>query len=423
MNRTFPLLLAGATLLLGAPSRAQDAPASFSDVERDILRDELAPKVADAIRESAISTSEPIAILPLGGDRGDYALGLFKNSVTDAGRNCIEGRLDPMWETIASEIHWNDIMTRSGALDSTLLTSLGKLQGARMLLYGGILSSTTKDGRARLELTLHISHVVTKQHLWGKAFVGEEPPPPPPPPPPVYTNELLFVNNPIALVDAPVHVFVESSAADGEKLSRKFATALTTEANGDLAKHGYAVCPSAAEAEVVVSIRAEAPVFHRERSFVSLDGTAALVATRLVDNHILGQADLSAARTKLIMGDDAALADLRRSIAPEFLQWLSSVTNPEKVGIHVTSLIVDFATPSTPELEQLIGTLRAAVAELDGVRNVRLVSTLPLPDGKPGSRVTLRVSYFPADLPDGLVASLAAKRSDLFRRTVPVPAK
>lgn len=178
MKRTLSLLLAGAALLLGAPSRAQNAaPAEFSFAERSLIR-AIEAEVAAALGESDVPASEPVAILPLGGDRGDFALGEFKNAGTSAGRNVVEGRLDPMWETITQEISWDERknMTKD-VLDPDTLARFGKLQAARMLLYGILIPSTTDDGRARMEVTLHISHVVTKQHLWGKSFVREEDPP------------------------------------------------------------------------------------------------------------------------------------------------------------------------------------------------------------------------------------------------------
>lgn len=178
------ILVSAFALALSLPvasARAQQ-PADagpFDAATRGLLRS-LGDDVAAALAESAVPTNEPVAILPIGGDEQDFALGLLKIAGTGAGRNVVEGRLDPMWETITEEISWDERKGSNNVLDPETLTAFGKLQAARMLLYGVLISSRTEDGRVRLELALHVSSVPTKQHLWGRSFVTEEPAPPPP---------------------------------------------------------------------------------------------------------------------------------------------------------------------------------------------------------------------------------------------------
>lgn len=179
MKHRIPLFafLAAALVTPAAVLRAADAPAEFSFAQRDLIR-AIEADLVGALRESAVPAGEPVAILPLGGDCGDFALGQFKNAGTAAGRNVVEGRLDPMWEAITQEISWDERKnTTRDVLDPETLAVFGKLQGAKMLLYGVLIPSLTEDGRARMEVTLHVSSVVTKQHLWGKSFVKEEPKP------------------------------------------------------------------------------------------------------------------------------------------------------------------------------------------------------------------------------------------------------
>lgn len=173
-------LLALFAVVLAVPAvelLAADSSAEFSFDERELIR-KIEADLAAALRESPVPANEPVAILPLGGDREDFALGQFKNAGSAAGRNVVEGRLDPMWEAITQEISWDERKnTTRDVLDPETLAVFGKLQGARMLLYGILIPSQTEDGRARMEATLHVSSVVTKQHLWGKSFVVEAPPP------------------------------------------------------------------------------------------------------------------------------------------------------------------------------------------------------------------------------------------------------
>lgn len=148
---------------------------TFSLKERDLIRG-LAGELAASLRESAVPTDAPLAILPIVDDRADFAYGLFKIAATDAGRNCVEGRNDPMWETIVNETGWNLRKGSVGVLDEATLTSFGKLQSANLLLYGNIRAERTFFGLfSRIEAELHVSSVNTKQHLWGRAFVRQEP--------------------------------------------------------------------------------------------------------------------------------------------------------------------------------------------------------------------------------------------------------
>lgn len=416
MKRLSPVLAATlCAALAAAPAAFAAKSATFSTEERAVLRS-LADGVSAALGESGLPTTSPFAILPIAGDRDGELASLLKIAATKAGLDCVEGRDDPLWEAILAELAWNK--RREDILDPSTLTAFGRLRAVKLLAYGFLRAGASDDGRPAFDLELHVSSIETKRHLWAETFQA-----PTPPPEPVHVKELTVLDAPIALVDAPLSVFVEAEADDESDPSRSLADALASDARGCLASAGYHVLGTADGAEARVSIRAAAPAFDRERNYVRFDGTARIVATLPADrNRILGETTLRH-RAARALGDEAALENLRRDLEPKLREWLLATAAPEKAGVCTTSVLVDFATPSTPELEQLAVTLRAAAAELPGVRDVRLVSFLPLPDGKPGRRVTVRVSYRPADLPDGIVAALAAKRPDLFHRTVEVPAQ
>lgn len=154
----------------------QTESATFSTEERAILRD-LALDLAAGLRESAIPKDAPLALLPVIDDRADFAYGLFKIAATDAKCNVVEGRDDPMWETIVNETAWTQRKGSVGVLDAATLTSFGKLQAANLLLYGNVRTVRTVFGLTRVEAELHVSSVQTKQHLWGRSFVRQEPMP------------------------------------------------------------------------------------------------------------------------------------------------------------------------------------------------------------------------------------------------------
>ena len=87
------------------PAVQEEAAETFSLKERDIIRD-LAGELTTALRESNLPAETPLVILPVIDDRADFAYGLFKIAVTDAGRNCVEGRKDQMWTNIVEETAW-----------------------------------------------------------------------------------------------------------------------------------------------------------------------------------------------------------------------------------------------------------------------------------------------------------------------------
>ncbi len=156
----------------------EKAEETFSLKERDLIRD-LARELTTALRESNLPAETPLVILPVVDDRADYAYGLFKIAVTDAGRNCVEGRKDQMWTNIVEETAWTQRKGAVGVLDEATLTKFGKLQAANLLLYGNV-RATVKPvffglvKLTRIESELHVSSVQTKQHLWGKTFVQQQ---------------------------------------------------------------------------------------------------------------------------------------------------------------------------------------------------------------------------------------------------------
>lgn len=170
MKKTLRLLsaaLLASALTAGAQETA--APAAFSAPERAALR-AIAADVAVALREGAIPAGAPLSILPIVDDRDDFAYGLFKTAVTEAGRNCVESRDDPMWENIVQETAWSQRKGSVGVLDEATLTAFGKLQAANLLLYGDVHVENESSGACRVEVDLHVSSVKTRQHLWGRSF-------------------------------------------------------------------------------------------------------------------------------------------------------------------------------------------------------------------------------------------------------------
>ena len=146
---------------------------TYSGIEADELAN-LALK--DAVNEaqasiaaSKVPADRPIAILPLGGDGSGPVEGLLKNALTAAGKTCVEGKEDPMWEAILKEIAWDE--RKEDILDPATLDKLGRLKSAQYLLYGSVRSLAASERYVLVELELHVSCIATKEHVWGGRFV------------------------------------------------------------------------------------------------------------------------------------------------------------------------------------------------------------------------------------------------------------
>jgi hypothetical protein len=160
--------------------------------------------VADSLRgASAIPASAAVAILPLGGDEGKYVEGLLKNAVTGAGKTCVEGKDDPLWEEILKEIVWDG--RKSDMLDPATLTAFGKLKGVKVLLYGQVRSAGVSGHRVFVEIELHASSIETRQHLWGDVFVKRVVLPNP--------DEIIGLLNVPAQVREPLRTAIQEKAA------------------------------------------------------------------------------------------------------------------------------------------------------------------------------------------------------------------
>ncbi len=152
--------------------------AAIGLVRADIEVDELvAIALKDAVSEAQASladspkvpTGKAVAILPIAGDAGGQVAGLLKSALVAAGKTCVEGKEDPMWNAILKEIEWDE--RKEDILDPATLDKFGKLKSAQYLMYGCVRRHGASERYVLLELELHVSCVATKEHVWGGAFV------------------------------------------------------------------------------------------------------------------------------------------------------------------------------------------------------------------------------------------------------------
>lgn len=160
------LFLVMSVCCVAAASRAEP---DADEIAVLALKDAVAEARASLSETDGIPAGKTVAILPFGGKGADQVTGLLKNALTDAGKICVEGKEDPMWEAILKEISWDE--RKADILDPATLDRFGKLKSAQYLLYGEIRRLAGSERYVLVELELHVSCIATKRHVWGGSFV------------------------------------------------------------------------------------------------------------------------------------------------------------------------------------------------------------------------------------------------------------
>lgn len=132
------------------------------------FKDAVAEAQASLAASTAVPADKPIAVLPFGGNGSDQVVSLLKNALTAAGKTCVEGKEDPMWNEILKEMAWDE--RKEDILDAATLDRLGRLKSAQYLLYGCARRLAVSARYVLVEIELHVSCIATKQHVWGGTF-------------------------------------------------------------------------------------------------------------------------------------------------------------------------------------------------------------------------------------------------------------
>lgn len=161
-------------LVVAAMAAAAAAGTAFAAISADeivniALKDAVADAQASLAASVKVPADKPIAILPIGNDASAQVAGLLKGAIVGAGKTCVEGKEDPMWNAILKEIEWDE--RKEDILDPVTLDKFGKLKSAQYLMYGCVRRLATSERYVLLELELHVSCVATKEHVWGGSFV------------------------------------------------------------------------------------------------------------------------------------------------------------------------------------------------------------------------------------------------------------
>ena len=147
--------------------------ASDSEMTAEGLRHAVKSAIGEAgasISASKIPSNAAVAILPISGDGDGWLAGQLKIALTDAGKTCVEGKEDPMWDFILKEITWD--VRKEDILDAATLDKFGRIKSAQYLMYGCVRRLAVSERHELIEIELHASCIATKQHVWGGSFVG-----------------------------------------------------------------------------------------------------------------------------------------------------------------------------------------------------------------------------------------------------------
>ena len=157
---------AAAGLVLAAGAWGQSL--LLQDDFRQAVQGALLEEAQTALAAAPIPAGTPVAILPIlpdGGDSDGWLAGQLKIALTAAGKNCVEGKEDPMWDAVQAEVTWDK--HKEPFLDPATLDAFGKIQSAKILLTGSVRSLDRTDRYSYFEVELHATEIETKRHLWG----------------------------------------------------------------------------------------------------------------------------------------------------------------------------------------------------------------------------------------------------------------
>ncbi|NLB68375.1 MAG: hypothetical protein GX804_01630 [Lentisphaerae bacterium] len=121
-----------------------------------------------SLKQSGIQAGVPISSLPIHNDKNGYVESQIKLGVTDAGLQYVEGKTDPFWDEVLSEVAWNT--RKADMMDQKTLVTFGKLKASKILIYGTVRAAEKTGRRVYAEIELHASSLETKEHLWGGNF-------------------------------------------------------------------------------------------------------------------------------------------------------------------------------------------------------------------------------------------------------------
>lgn len=381
-------LAAAAALLAGAAAYGQtpEMQAKF----RTALLEQFGADAKAALSEAPIPADIPVAILPIHGDDDAWLAGQMKIALTEAGKNCVEGRGDPMWDVIINELTWEK--RKEPYLDAATCEAFGRLQAAKVLVSGTVRLTALGDRSWRGEVELHATELATKRHLWGKLFVYPVRREPAPMPTPVEAASQLNVG-------------VEVESVHGME---RVADDVETWLLGRLVDLGYRVETGKGD-DLSLSLEVEGNLYDRTGEWETYKGELkAKLESRGAEARLLGKANFPArGKPGIVPNGERNLAyDMEAQLAP----WLKRVLDPGALGFVSVRLVFTLANPLETGADfAMMETLRKTIEGMPGVRSVKLAGQ----DNDAGT-VAYRVVYETEGYPGGFLNMLYAAHPELL---------
>lgn len=376
-------MAAAAALFVGAAAHGQteEMQAKF----RTALLEEFGEDARTALAEAPIPADIPTAILPIHGDDDGWLAGPLKIALTDAGKNCVEGRDDPMWGVIMNELTWEK--RKEPYLDAETCEAFGRLQAAKVLISGTVSLIALDERRWRGVVELHATELATKRHLWGKVFVYPKP---------------KANSTPLPVETAsPLNVGVTMKIVKPVEGAERVADEVETWIQGRLADLGYRLETGKAD-DLTLSLDVEAIQYDVTGEWETWTGELkAKLATKGAEAHLLGAASFPA-KGKAGVGPNGA-RNLGYEMEVQLGEWLKRTLDPYALGFSAARVSFTMAGLETGKDYVALETLRQLIEELPGVRSVELASQ----DIAAGT-VSYRVVYETKALPGGVLNALWA---------------
>ena len=146
---------------------------TFAQTDTAHLREAIrnaANNAVDSLAAANCTAGQTIALLPLGNDSSGILAGALKANLSTRNLTCVEAKEDPFFDEIMKQAEWNE--RKEDLLDAKTITAFGKLQTGQLLLYGWIRQPEVSARHVYAEIELHLSSIVTNQHLWGGTFTA-----------------------------------------------------------------------------------------------------------------------------------------------------------------------------------------------------------------------------------------------------------
>jgi hypothetical protein len=381
--------MAGVAMAVIAAAAAQGQ----TDEMRARFRTELAGSFPAEAREALagipVGAETPVALLPIHGDADGWLEGQLKIALTDAGKNCVEGRKDPMWRVILDELAWE--RKKEGFLDPESIAALGKLQAAKVLVSGAVRQTAVSDRRWRGEVELHATDLETKRHLWGRWFT--------------YPKQTSRPQPVATEARSPLNVGLDVRTLKG---AQKVPDELETWLTGRLADLGYRL-GTGKDDDLTLTLELESEMYDRTGEYETHRGEAkATLEVRGAEGRVLGTQAFDA---KGVPGEgpSAGARNLAYALEEQLGAWLKRSLDPSAIGFESTRLDFTLAGPTEKGADyQALAGLQKAIEGMTGVRHVRLLAQ----DTEAGT-VSYRVTYEAAAFPGGLLNALFAAHPEL----------